>query len=148
MASLTYKPRQYNSPLVTLALLANNLEVMNQQTKDQLVAQRTLSESLLRLSVSPVKADREAIARLERETGKDIQAIIQELDSNEIALQAIYDQQPKPVIKKFINLLNSGVFVAGVIGIVTLFTTPSHILMALSLGFVTGVTGAALRRQE
>jgi hypothetical protein len=121
---------------------------MNQQTKGQLVTQRTLSESLLRLSVSPVKADREAIARLERETGKDIQAIIQDLDSNEIALQAIYDQQPKPVLKKFLNLFNSGVFVAGVIGIVTLFTTPSHILMALSLGFVTGVTGAALRRQE
>ncbi len=121
---------------------------MNQQTKDQLVIQRTLAESLLRLSVSPVKADREAITRLERETGKDIQAIIQDLDSNEIALQAIYDQQQKPVIKKFVNLFNSGIFVAGIIGIVTVFTTPSHILMALILGFSTGVTGAALRHQE
>lgn len=121
---------------------------MNQQTKEPLVIHRTLSESLLRLSVSPVKADREAITRLERETGRDIQAIIQDLDSNEIALQAIYDQQQKPVIKKFINLFNSGLFIAGVIGIVTVFTTPSHILIALSLGFVTGVTGAALRHQE
>ncbi|MGB3205257.1 MAG: hypothetical protein WBB28_09730 [Crinalium sp.] len=121
---------------------------MNQQTKEQLVISRTLSESLLRLSVSPVKADREAIARLERETGKDIQAIIQDLDSNEIALQAIYDQQPTPVIKKFISLFNSGLFIAGVIGIVSVFTTPSHILIALILGFVTGVTGAALRHQE
>jgi hypothetical protein len=120
---------------------------MNQQTKDQLVINRTLSESLLRLSVSPVKADREAITRLERETGKDIQAIIQDLDSSEITLQAIYDQQPKPVIKKISSLFNSGIFVAGVVGIVTVFTTPSHILMALSLGFVTGLTGAALRRQ-
>ena len=122
--------------------------MINQQTKDQLVIHRTLSESLLRLSVSPVKADREAIARLERETGRDIQAIIQDLDSNEIALQAIYDQQQKPVIKKFVNLFNSGIFVAGVIGIVTVFTTPSHILMALILGFATGVAGAALRHQE
>ncbi|HEY9694494.1 MAG TPA: hypothetical protein V6D15_20010 [Oculatellaceae cyanobacterium] len=121
---------------------------MNQQTKDQLVIHRTLSESLLRLSVSPVKADREAITRLEREAGKDIQAIIQDLDSNEIALQAIYDQQQKPVIKKFVSLFNSGIFIAGVIGIVTVFTKPSHILVALILGFVTGVTGAALRHQN
>jgi hypothetical protein len=121
---------------------------MNQQTKGQLVTHRTLSESLLRLSVSPVKADREAIARLERETGNDIQALIQDIDSNEIAWQAIYDQQQKPIIKKFIGLLNSGAFVAGVVGLVALFTTPSHLLIALSLGFVTGVTGAALRRQE
>lgn len=121
---------------------------MNQQTKAQLVIHRTLSESLLRLSVSPVKADREAIARLERETGKDIQAIIQDLDSNEIALQAIYDKQQKPVINKFVNLFNSGLFIAGVVGIVTVLTTPSHILMALSLGFITGLTGAALRHQN
>jgi hypothetical protein len=121
---------------------------MNQQTKGQLLTHRTLSESLLRLSVSPVKADREAIARLERETGKDIQALIQDLDSNEIAWQAIYDQQPKPIIKKFIGLLNSGAFVAGVVGLVALFTTPSHLLIAVLLGFVTGVTGTALRRQE
>ena len=120
---------------------------MNQQTKEQLVIHRTLSESLLRLSVSPVKADREAITRLEKETGRDIQAIIQDLDSNEIALQAIYDQREKPVIKKFISLLNSGIFVAGLVGIVSVFTTPSHILIALILGFVTGVTGAALRHQ-
>ncbi len=121
--------------------------MLNQQTKDQLVISRTLSESLLRLSVSPVKADREAISRLERETGKDIQAIIQDLDSNEIALQAIYDRQQKPIINKFISLFNSGIFVAGVVGIVSVFTTPSHILIALSLGFFTGLTGAALRHQ-
>lgn len=121
---------------------------MNQQIKGQLLTHRPLSESLLRLSVSPVKADREAIARLERETGKDIQVLIQELDSNEIALQAIYSQQPKPLFKLFMRILNSGAFVAGVVGLVTLFTTPSHLLIAVLLGFVTGVTGAALRRQE
>jgi hypothetical protein len=121
---------------------------MNDKTKEQLLTQRPLSESLLRLSVSPIKADREAIGRLERETGQDIQMIIQELDSNDLALQAIYEKPQNPLFKKFTNILLSSVFVAGVVGIVALFTTPSNLFPALFLGFVTGATGATLYRHD
>jgi len=74
--------------------------------------------------------------------------IIQDLDSNDLALQAIYEKPQNFLLKKFTSILLSSVFVAGVVGIVALFTTPSNLLIALFLGFVTGVTGAALYRQE
>jgi hypothetical protein len=103
-----------------------------------------LKEALLRLSVSPIKADREAIARLERETGKDIQKIIQDLDSIDITLQAIEEKSQLSSTKT--KLLVWGLSLGSLVGIVALFVLPwEKLVVAIALGFVFGIS-LAFRR--
>ena len=81
--------------------IVNQTTPLNPATKSAKGEVRPLKDALLRLSVSPIKADREAISRLERETGKDILGIIRELDSADLTLKAIEDKvfQIKPDTK-------------------------------------------------
>ena len=103
-----------------------------------------LKEALLRLSVSPVKADREAIARLERETGKDIQKIIHDLDSIDITLQAI--EQKLQLSSRKTNLIVWGLSVGSLVGIAALFVLPwEKLIVAIALGFILGIS-VAFRR--
>lgn len=103
-----------------------------------------LKEALLRLSVSPVKADREAIFRLERETGKDIQKIIQDLDSIDITLQAIEEKSQLSSSKT--KILVWGLSFGSLVGIVALFVLPwEKLVVAIALGFILGVS-IAFRR--
>ncbi|XWK90667.1 MAG: hypothetical protein U7127_11640 [Phormidium sp.] len=103
-----------------------------------------LKEALLRLSISPVKADREAIARLERETGKDIQKIIQDLDSMDITLQAVEEKLQFSSHK--MRLLFWGLSFGSLVGIVALFVLPwEKLAVAIALGFILGIS-VAFRR--
>lgn len=115
---------------------------MNNKLKTKL--EYPLKEALLRLSVSPVKADREAITRLERETGKDIQAIIEDLDSVDITLQAIEDKSLFSYSKT--RLLVWGLSCGSLIGIGSLFVLPlEKLVIAIALGFILGIS-VAIRR--
>jgi hypothetical protein len=111
---------------------------MNSNYSNQNQPAMPLKDSLLRLSVSPIKADREAIARLERETGKDIQKIIQELDSIDITLKAI--DVTSPLERSHLKRLRWACFCASVVGISSLFLLSGDQLpLAIGLGFMLGV---------
>lgn len=115
---------------------------MNNKLKTKL--EYPLKEALLRLAVSPVKADREAIARLEKETGKDIQKIIQDLDSIDITLQAVEEKTKLSFSKN--KLLVWGLSVGSLVGIVALFVLPwEKLVVAIALGFILGIS-IAFRR--
>jgi tetrahydromethanopterin S-methyltransferase subunit F len=110
---------------------------MNNKLKTQL--EYPLKEALLRLSVSPVKADREAISRLERETGKDIQKIIQDLDSIDITLEALEEKSQLSYNKN--RLLVWGLSSGSLVGIVALFVLPwEKLVVAIALGFILGIS--------
>lgn len=101
--------------------------------------------------MSPVKADREAIARLERETGRDIQAIIQDLDSSDLVLNALEEKTTHSLKTRLISSLRSRVgsasFLASLAGIVALFSLqPERWQVAIALGFVLGLSLPKLRR--
>jgi hypothetical protein len=101
-----------------------------------------LASALVKMAVSPVKADREAIARLERECGTDITKITASLENLEIITQA-YKSNPHKEISK---ILLFGVFWSAVIGLATMFVRPSYTWCGLSLGFVAGAAGKATMR--
>lgn len=101
---------------------------------------RPLKDALLRLSVSPVKADREAIARVERETGKDIQVILQELDSAEIALKAI-EEKSAQTVNPLQSRIGWGLFLGSLVGLAALFLLSSQqVPVAIALGTVLGAS--------
>lgn len=118
--------------------------MMNNKLKTNL--EYPLKEALLRLSVSPVKADREAIVRLEKETGKDIQKIIQDLDSIDITLQAIEEKSQLSYKKN--KLLVWGLSFGSLVGIIALFVLPwEKLVVAIALGFILGISIAFRRSQ-
>lgn len=119
---------------------------MNNNEPPQNLPTIPLKESLLRLSVSPVKADREAIARLERETGKDIQKIIAELDSTDITLKAL-EEKPAGSYSKLMARLRWGFFFSALVGILGLFLlSQERLTVAVALGFALGVSFPSPRR--
>jgi hypothetical protein len=106
---------------------------------------RPLKDALLRLSVSPIKADREAISRIERETGKDILSLIQELDSTDITLKAIEEKPTTQIQLK--KRLGWGLFCGSLVGIGTLFmVSPQQLPMAIALGIIFGISLPITRR--
>ena len=101
---------------------------------------RPLKDALLRLSVSPIKADRDAIARIERETGKDIQVIIQELDSAEITLKAI-EENAAQTVNPLQTRIGWGLFFGSLVGLGALFLLSSQqVPMAIALGIMLGAS--------
>ncbi|HEY9852227.1 MAG TPA: hypothetical protein V6D28_22325 [Leptolyngbyaceae cyanobacterium] len=119
---------------------------MNNNEPPQNLPTIPLKESLLRLSVSPVKADRDAIARLERETGRDIQKIIAELDSTDITLKAL-EEKPAVSHNKLLARLRWGFFFSALVGILGLFLlSQDRLTVAIALGFALGVSFPFSRR--
>lgn len=120
--------------------IENQTTPLNPVTKSGKGEVRPLKDALLRLSVSPIKADREAISRIERETGKDILGIIRELDSTDITLKALED---KPILQK--NLVKRrigwGFFCGSMVGIAALFmVSPEQLPVAIALGIILGIS--------
>ncbi|GEM_PF-4597215 len=106
----------------------------------------SLKESLVRLSVSPVKADRDAIARLERETGKAIQTIIADLDSTDITLKAL-EEKPAPKYRELIERIKRGLFFGAMLGLLALFMLPENrFAIAIVLGVLLGLSAPLGRR--
>jgi hypothetical protein len=121
-------------------LIHNQLTHLNRPAKSSKEEIRPLKDALLRLSVSPVKVDRDAIARIERETGKDIQAIIQELDSVEITLKVL-DEKPAQQANQLRRRISWAVFFGSLVGIGALFLlSPERLPLAIALGIVLGIS--------
>lgn len=126
--------------------IQNQLASLNRPAKSSQGEVRPLKDALLRLSVSPVKVDREAIARIERETGKDIQAIIQELDSVEITLKVL-DEKPAQQANQLKRRISWGIFFGSLVGIGALFLlSPERLPLAIALGIVLGISFPIARR--
>ncbi|MBN3957488.1 hypothetical protein [Nostoc sp. NMS8] len=96
-----------------------------------------LSLVLVKMATSPVKADRDAIARIERECQADITKITTSLENSRIIAEALNSHEQG----KGLKILATGLFWSGVIGIATLFIRPSYIWCGVSLGFVSGLAG-------
>ncbi|HAZ44727.1 MAG TPA: hypothetical protein DDW76_30885 [Cyanobacteria bacterium UBA11369] len=120
--------------------IVNQTTPLNPATKSAKGEVRPLKDALLRLSVSPIKADREAISRLERETGKDILGIIRELDSADLTLKAI---EEKPALQKSLiqRRIGWGFFCGSLVGIAALFmVSPQQLPVAIALGIMLGIS--------
>ena len=120
--------------------IVNQTTPLNPATKSGKGEVRPLKDALLRLSVSPIKADREAISRLERETGKDILGIIRELDSADLTLKAI---EEKPAIQKSLvkRRIGWGFFCGSLVGIAAVFmVSPQQLPVAIALGIILGIS--------
>jgi hypothetical protein len=101
---------------------------------------KVLSLALVKMATSPVKADRGAIARLERECQTDIIKIVATLEESQIIAQSINSQGQGRGLK----ILATGLFWSGVIGIATMFVRPSYVWCGVSLGFVSGIAGSVM----
>lgn len=94
---------------------------------------------LTKMATSPVKADRDAIARIERECQADILKITTSLENSRIVAEALNSyQQGKG---KGLKILATGLFWSSVIGIAAMFIRPNYVWCGVSLGFILGVAG-------
>ena len=96
-----------------------------------------LTTALQVLSTSPVKADRLAIERLEKQYGASLLEIINELEDYAIVHQSISDERAKPK-NQLIIVCCYGCLWGVVIGIATLFIKPGVTVAAIGLGFTAG----------
>ncbi len=97
---------------------------------------KELASTLVKMATSPVKADREAIARIERECQAEITQITVSLENSEIIAAAI---ETKP---KMLKVLAMGMFWGAVIGTAALFIRPNYTNWGIGLGFMAGVSGS------
>ncbi|MGJ5629858.1 hypothetical protein [Nostoc sp. CALU 1950] len=106
-----------------------------------------LTTALQKLAISPVKADRLAIYRLEKEYGASLSEIVGELEDYAIVHQSIQDERAKPR-NQLIILCCYGCLWGAVFGIATLFIKPSVTVAVIGLGFTAGVSGKLLVQKE
>ncbi|MHC5728700.1 MAG: hypothetical protein ACYTXY_32210, partial [Nostoc sp.] len=99
-----------------------------------------LSLVLVKMATSPVKADRDAIARIERECQADIIKITTSLENSRIIAEALNSHEQG----KGLKILATGLFWSGVIGIATMFVRPSSVWCGVSLGFISGIAGRVI----
>jgi uncharacterized membrane protein len=102
-----------------------------------------LTTALQKLAISPVKADRLAIERLEKQYGASLLEITNELENYAIVHQSISDERAKSK-NQLIVVCCYGCLWGAVIGIATLFIKPSVTVAAIGLGFTAGVSGKLL----
>lgn len=92
-----------------------------------------LATALIKMATSPVKADRDAIARVERECQHDVRNIAVLLEDSEIILLASQtEERSKP------KIIATGIFWAGIIGIAAMLFRPTLMWEGVTLGFVVG----------
>ncbi len=98
---------------------------------------QVLASALVKMATSPVKADRDAIARLERECQTDIIKITTALEELQIVAEATNTTSQGKALKTLV----AGLFWSSVIGVATMFIRPNYVWCGLSLGFIAGVAG-------
>ena len=99
-----------------------------------------LSLVLVKMATSQVLADRDAIARIERECQADIVKITTSLENSRIIAEALNSYEKG----KGLRILATGLFWSGVIGIATMFVRPSCVWYGVSLGFISGIAGRVM----
>lgn len=96
-----------------------------------------LATILIKMAVSPVKADRDAITRIEREAGQDIQAITRELENLAIVKQAEPQQQLSK--KEYLLMVAHGCFFGCAVGVLVLLIRPQYAWVGFTFGFLGGI---------
>ncbi|MBW4455313.1 MAG: hypothetical protein KME55_22800 [Nostoc indistinguendum CM1-VF10] len=102
-----------------------------------------LTTALQKLAISPVKQDRLAIERLEKQYGASLLEIINQMENYAIIHQSMEDERAKPR-NQLIIICCYGCLWGAVIGIATLFIKPTVTVAAIELGFSAGVSGKLL----
>lgn len=103
---------------------------------------RDISEALVKLSVSPVKCDQDAISRLEKKIDAPIEAVITRLDNAHYLEKAYLDldiRTSRPIPREILDpkkIVACGLVGASIFGIASLVVTPNRTAEAITLGFV------------
>jgi len=103
-----------------------------------------LASVFVKMATSPVKADRDAIARIERECQADILKITTSLEDSRIIAEALNNHEQG----KGLKILATGLFWSGVIGIATMLVRPSYLWHGVSLGLVSGVASRVMENKR
>lgn len=95
-----------------------------------------LSQALIKLATSPVKADRDAISRIEKEMQKDVMKIASDLDD----LGFLIHSPPFKSKRKnhYLLAIPYGVFLGSITGLIALLINCNYYFTGLSLGFACG----------
>jgi hypothetical protein len=96
---------------------------------------KSLREALVRLAVSPVKKEQEAISRLEKEAGRPVCQIIEELENAQLLIDSIGTSLEKSAPgKRFKRTVLTAIFTGTTTALIATFLQSEHIYTALVLG--------------
>lgn len=108
-----------------------------------------LKSSLVGLTISPVKSDKAAIARLERQCNKEISDIINDLDDLEIMVHSLKNIDPSQnMISKSITGIIQGILFGAIASLILLIVKPEITRPAFCLSFLIGITSTYLSKAE
>ncbi|MDB9454653.1 hypothetical protein [Dolichospermum circinale] len=108
-----------------------------------------LKSSLVALSISPVKADNRAIARLEIKSGREISNIINNLEDLEIMARTLgKNDLSQDMISKSITAIIRGILFGAIASLTFLIIKPEITRPAFCLSFVIGITSSCLSKVE
>jgi hypothetical protein len=104
-----------------------------------------LSNALTILATSPVAKDREAIARLEKVVGEDIQTIVQRLANQSVLVESFEFnsvERSRHLAKRLI--ISAGLMCGGLSCLVTIWFRPSLAITVVPIGFVVGAAAQSM----
>jgi hypothetical protein len=106
-----------------------------------------LKKALLDLATSPVKADRNAIERIERVTGESAYTIVTHLDDLLLSLDSTEEQEEsnREILSRAIA---RGAWTASVAGLAVLLSNPQSLPNGLALGAIAGISSEFLSKKK
>jgi hypothetical protein len=108
-----------------------------------------LKSSLVALTISPVKSDKAAIARLERQCNKEISNIVNDLEDLEIMVHSLKSIDPtQDMISKSITGVIQGILFGAIASLILLIVKPEVARPAFCLSFLIGITSTYLSKAE
>ncbi len=109
-----------------------------------------LKRALIDLAVSPVKADRNAIERIEKATGKSAYTIVSHLDDIQLQLESAEEIELREETKLEIlgRAAARGAWTASVAGLAVLLANPQSLPNGLALGAIAGISSEFLSKKK
>ena len=108
-----------------------------------------LKSNLVALTISPVKSDNVAIARLERQCNKEISNIIEDLENLEIMVHSLKkSDSTQDMISKTITGIIRGILYGAIASLTLLIVQPEIARPAFCLSFLIGITKTYLSKAE
>lgn len=105
--------------------------------------------NLVALTISPVKSDNVAIARLERQCNKEISEILEDLENLEIMVHSLNKgDSTQDMISKSITGIIRGILYGAIASLILLIIKPEITRPAFCLSFLIGITSTYLSKAE
>ncbi|RCJ20179.1 hypothetical protein A6S26_05505 [Nostoc sp. ATCC 43529] len=104
-----------------------------------------LQEALTSLATSPVSKDREAITRIERITGEDINTIIGRLENESVLVNVLEGQLSADTKQQNMMLIAScGLMCGGLCCLLMILIRPNFAILSAPVGLVTGAAAESV----